>query len=312
MAFAGGVILNVMPCVLPVLSVKAMSIVKQAGMDNRKILKQSLTYTAGILVSFAILAAAAVTLRAAGRVIGWGFQFQNTAYIISLLSIVFLFALSLFDVFVIDTPDLGFFSRLNSNGIFSSFFSGVFAVILATPCTAPFLGTALGFAFSQTPFLIFILFIAIGLGLSLPFILTGFFPKIIRGIPKPGPWMSIFKEIMGFGLLLTALWLISVIGAQKGTEGVVRSLGFLLFLGLSSWVFGKFGNSTEKSSRRIAALAAAVIISAAGGFVSLKGLSSQQRPQTGSSFAYASLPKVSSLSLKKHCQMLFFREGRCL
>jgi thiol:disulfide interchange protein DsbD len=170
LAFAGGIILNVMPCVLPVLSIKALGIIKQSGQNNLGILRQSLAYTAGIIVSFIVLAAVVVMLKLLGKTVGWGFQFQSPGYILVLLSVVFLFALSLFDVFVIEVPSLGVFSRIGGKGMLSSFLGGIFAVVLATPCTAPLLGTALGFAFSQPPALIFVFFIAIGLGLSLPFL----------------------------------------------------------------------------------------------------------------------------------------------
>jgi thiol:disulfide interchange protein len=278
LAFAGGIILNVMPCVLPVLSIKALGIIKQSGQNNLGILRQSLAYTAGIIVSFIVLAAVVVMLKLLGKTVGWGFQFQSPGYILVLLSVVFLFALSLFDVFVIEVPSLGVFSRIGGKGMLSSFLGGIFAVVLATPCTAPLLGTALGFAFSQPPALIFVFFIAIGLGLSLPFLLVGFFPSSIKGIPKPGPWMSVVKEVMGFFLLLTALWLLSVIGEQRGGEGIIRSLGFLFSLALASWVFGRFGKTTERLKKRILSLIAALLIAGLGAIISLSGFS----PRSGS------------------------------
>jgi thiol:disulfide interchange protein DsbD len=241
MAFLGGVILNIMPCVLPVLSIKAMSIVKQAHEDKKVIMKHSFAYTGGILVSFLILASVIIALKLAGESVGWGFQFQNTAFVMVLTSMIFVFALSLFDVFIITPPGMNKATQASAKGGFGgSFFSGIFAVLLATPCSAPMLGTALGFAFAQPPLLILFFFLLIGLGLALPFILLGFNPKLMKVIPKPGEWMNIFKEVMGFLLLGTTVWLLHVVYQQNGGGYLLNVLIYLVFLGFATWLYGRF------------------------------------------------------------------------
>ena len=241
LAFLGGIILNVMPCVLPVLSIKAMSLVKQSQYDNTKILKSSFAYTAGILFSFLVLAIVVIIIKLSGEMVGWGFQFQNTAFVLILLSLIFVFALSLFNVFVITAPGMQASAKAQSKGgLWGSFFTGIFAVLLSTPCTAPLLGAALGFAFSQPPLIILTLFIFVGLGLAFPFIILGFWPKAIKMIPKPGNWMNIFEELMGFLLLATALFLLRTLFFLVGGENIIKILWFLLILGLSSWAYGRF------------------------------------------------------------------------
>ena len=176
LAFIGGIILNVMPCVLPVLSIKALSIVKQSHQDKKDILKHSLAYTFGILLSFLILSSIVIIIKLSGELVGWGFQFQNPTFVIVLYSVMFVFALSMFDVLIFQAPGMNAaYQASGKSGFSGSFLSGIFAVILATPCTAPFLGAALGFAFSQPPLIILFIFLSIGLGLALPFLMIGFF-----------------------------------------------------------------------------------------------------------------------------------------
>lgn len=265
LAFLGGLLLNVMPCVLPVLSIKALSLVKQGGSDRKKILAGSLAYTAGIVSSLTALAAVVIALKLSGELVGWGFQFQNPVFVLVLISIVFVFALSLFDVFVINAPGLNAMTKASGRGgHLGSFFSGAFAVLLATPCSAPFLGTALGFAFSQAPVVILAIFITVGIGLSTPFLLLGIWPGFIKRIPKPGNWMNIFKEIMGFLLIGTALWLISVLYHQIGGRGVISVLVFLVVLAFAAWVYGRFGKLSFSKTKRSIALAVAVMIIVVG------------------------------------------------
>jgi thiol:disulfide interchange protein DsbD len=210
LAFLGGLLLNLMPCVLPVLSIKMLGIVKSAHDDARTIRNGALAYTAGVLVSFVALAAVVIALKAAGAAVGWGFQFQNPVFVMALLVVVWVFALSLFDLFMIRAPGMQAASAASAKrGLAGSFFSGVFAVLLATPCTAPMLGAALGFAFAQSAPVILLSFLLVVLGLALPFLLAGFFPRATRFVPKPGAWMNTFREVMGFLLLATPITLSS-------------------------------------------------------------------------------------------------------
>lgn len=240
-AFLGGVILNVMPCVLPLLSVRALSLVNQGGQDRRKIFGGSMAYTGGILLSFAVLAAIVTIVKLSGELIGWGFQFQNPGFVIVLISVIFVFALSMFDVFVISAPGMNTAAKASGKGGYlGSFFTGVFAVLVATPCTAPFLGAALGFAFSQPPAIIFLIFLFVGLGLALPFILLGIWPKLIQKIPKPGNWMNIFKEVMGFLLIGTVIYLLTTLFQQLSGSNFIRMIVFLGVLAFASWIYGRF------------------------------------------------------------------------
>jgi thiol:disulfide interchange protein DsbD len=251
MALLGGLILNVMPCVLPVLSIKAMSIVKQSHEDHKRIMQHSFMYVAGIMVSFLILAIFVIVLKTLGNNVGWGFQFQNPLFVAILASFIFLFALSLFDVFIISVPGMNYVGAQSSKkGLAGSFMSGVFAVVLATPCTAPFLGAALGFAFSQPTFVILPMFLCIGLGLALPFMLIGFNPQWIKIFPKPGEWMNIFKEAMGFLLLATVVWLLDVLFNQVGGSNLLRFLIFLLTIGFAAWLYGRFSRPEHTRAKQ--------------------------------------------------------------
>jgi len=198
-----------MPCVLPLLSVKALNLIEQSSHDKSAIFKSSLLYGLGILVSFLALAFTVIVLKSSGELFGWGFQFQNPLFVLILLTIIFIFSLSLFDVFTINPPrkasdKAGSLRAGKSYG--GSFLTGIFAVLVATPCTAPFMGAALGFAFSQTPLIIIVIFTSLSVGFALPFVLLGLFPALIKKIPKPGLWMNTFKEFMGFLLLGTVVY----------------------------------------------------------------------------------------------------------
>jgi thiol:disulfide interchange protein len=270
MAFLGGLILNVMPCVLPVLSIKAMSLVKQSQQDHKQILRNSMAYTLGILVSFTILALVIVILKTSGEMVGWGFQFQSAGFVTALLIMIFVFSLSMFDVFIIRAPGMTAATKASSKGGYSgSFFSGIFAVLLATPCTAPLLAPALGFAFSQPPAMIFGIFILIGLGLAFPFILLGFWPKAIKAIPRPGEWMNIFKEVMGFLLFLTALYLLNSLYFLVGGANLINVLLYLIILGFAVWIYGRFARPEFSKTKQWIATIAALIIAIGAGFMTL-------------------------------------------
>jgi len=268
-AFIGGVLLNIMPCVFPLLSVRALSLVRESQNDRKRIFLGSMSYTGGILVSFIILAVIVVAVKASGELVGWGFQFQNPGFVIALTAIIYVFALSMFDLYVITAPGSTAAAKASSRGGYAgSFLTGVFAVLVATPCTAPFLGSALGFAFSQPPLVIFLIFIFVGVGLALPFILLGIWPGIIKRIPKPGPWMNTFKEVMGFLLIGTAIYLLNTLYSQLG-GGVIRVIIFLAILTFSVWLYGRFAGLNASRRRRWLVIAAAIVISVAGGIYTL-------------------------------------------
>ncbi len=262
MAFIGGLILNIMPCVLPVLSIKAIHLVNQSQHHKKEIMKGSFAYTAGILVSFLVLAAVVIIIKLSGESVGWGFQFQNFGFVMVLTSLIFVFGLSLFDVFIISAPGMSLASKASGKtGHWGSFLSGIVAVLLATPCTAPFLGAALGFAFIQPPVLIVVFFLLIGIGLAFPFILLAFWPGVIKAIPKPGNWMNIFKEFMGFLLMGTTIFLLNTVYALVGGGGnFMRVLWFIAALGLASWIYGSFAKPHHKKAQQWIALLVAVAV----------------------------------------------------
>ncbi|OGV71608.1 MAG: hypothetical protein A3K19_19090 [Lentisphaerae bacterium RIFOXYB12_FULL_65_16] len=260
-AFLGGLILNAMPCVLPVLSIKAISLVESSNKNPREVLKGALAYTAGVLACFAVLAGLVIALKSAGREVGWGFQFQEWRFVLGLTVVIWLFALSLFDVFIITLPGMNAATNASLRaGHLGSFLSGMVAVLLATPCTAPMLGTALGFAFAQPPLTVAGVFLLIGLGLASPFLLLGLFPAALKWIPRPGNWMVIFRDAMGFLLAGTVIYLLDILYHQIGS-GLFWVLWYLLGVAMAAWLYGKFANPTCPTGRRwLFATVAAIIL----------------------------------------------------
>jgi len=253
--FIGGIILNLMPCVLPVISLKIFGFIQHAGQSRQKILRSGIAFTAGIFAWFIALAVLLIALKAAGRDVTWGgFQFTNAYFVLTLSVIVLVFALNLFGVFEISLPQSmtrGLLSTTERKDDLGSFSQGVFATVLATPCTAPFLGTALGFAFTRSPGIILGMFVAIAAGMSAPYMLFSAQPAWLRFLPKPGPWMVHVKQFMGFLLLATLLFLLYVLGAQRGLEGAIWASCFLLVISVACWMKGAFvvpkASVTERS-----------------------------------------------------------------
>ena len=256
--FIGGLILNLMPCVLPVISLKIFGFVQQAGQSRQKIFRSGLAFTAGIFAWFIALALPLIALKAGGRDVTWGgFQFTNAYFVLGLSVIVLVFALNLFGVFEISLPQSmtrGLLASSERNDNFGSFFQGVFATVLATPCTAPFLGTALGFAFTQSPIVILSMFVAIAAGMSAPYFLLSAQPAWLRFLPPPGPWMVHVKQFMGFLLLATLLFLLYVLGAQRGLDGAIWASCFLLIVAIVCWMKGAFIVPTASAGKRTFAL----------------------------------------------------------
>src|SRR5581483_6199912 len=252
--FLGGVILNLMPCVLPVISLKIFGFIQHAGQSRRKVLRSGIAFAAGIFAWFVGLALLLIGLKAAGHDITWGgFQFTNPYFVLTLSAIVLVFALNLFGVFEISLPQSmtrGLLSTTDRKDDLGAFFQGVFATVLATPCTAPFLGTALGFAFSQSSLVIVAMFAAIAAGMSAPYLLLSAQPAWLRFLPPPGPWMLHVKQFMGFLLLATLLFLLYVLGAQRGLEGAIWASCFLLVISVVCWMKGAFILPTASAMKR--------------------------------------------------------------
>jgi thiol:disulfide interchange protein/DsbC/DsbD-like thiol-disulfide interchange protein len=241
--FIGGFILNLMPCVLPVISLKIFGFMRQAGDSRAQILQHGLAFTAGIFLWFLGLAAVIIALKSAGSEVTWAFQFQNPWFNFVIGAVVFVFAMNLFGVFEIVLPGRaaqGIAEAGSHGGLAGSFAQGILATLLATPCTAPFLGTALGFAFSQTSAVIAAMFSAIAAGMAFPYLLLSAQPGWMKFLPKPGAWMEHLKQFMGFPLLATLLWLLYVIGQQRGTSAVIWASSAYLCLALAAWLYGAF------------------------------------------------------------------------
>ncbi len=267
--FIGGIILNLMPCVLPVISLKIFGFIQQAGQSRQKILRSGIAFAIGIFVWFIALALLLIALKAAGRDVTWGgFQFTNAYFVLVLSVIVLVFALNLFGVFEISLPQSmtrGLLSTTERKDHLGSFFQGVFATVLATPCTAPFLGTALGFAFTQSPPIILAMFIAVAAGMSAPYLLLSAQPAWLRFLPRPGPWMLHVKQFMGFLLLATLLFLLYVLGAQRGLEGAIWASCFLLVVSVACWMKGAFVVPTASMLKRSVVLVLMLVLVFASG-----------------------------------------------
>ena len=231
-----------MPCVLPVIALKILGFVSEARSEPRRVRKLGMIYALGVLLSFLALAAVVIGVKAAGHHAGWGMQFGSPVFIVCLTTLVTLVALNLFGIFevtlggrALDTAG----ELASKHGAAGAFFNGVLATVLATPCTAPFLGAALGFAFAQSASVIVLIFLTVGLGLSAPYILLSWNPAWLKFLPKPGAWMEKFKIAMGFPMLATVVWLFNVAASSYGKN--VLWLGiFLVVVAFAAWIFGEF------------------------------------------------------------------------
>jgi thiol:disulfide interchange protein len=260
-AMIGGLILNVMPCVLPVISLKIFGFVSEAGNHPQKAFRLSMAFSLGIIGCFAVLAAIVILLRTAGAQVGWGFQFQDDRFIVIISCLVFAFALNLFGVYELSVSakaTQGLANLARGEGYGGAFFQGVFATVLATPCTAPFLGTASAFAFAQPGWVTLLVFLFIGFGMAFPYLLLALNPKLLRFLPKPGDWMVRLKQCMGFLLVGTLLWLIWILGQMRGVDAIVQLAAIFLLIAILAWIKGTFW--TPVSSRRSRALAIVAMV----------------------------------------------------
>ena len=264
-AFLGGIILNLMPCVLPVLSLKLFSLIKQAGESRGRLLTLGGATTAGILCSFWVLAAVVAAVKEGGGSAGWGMQFQSAGFIAFMVVILTAFAMSFFGVFEIWLPwstTTKMDEAGHKAGFAGAFFTGALLVLMSTPCSAPFLGTAMGFAFAQTTPILFLFFTAASLGLALPYMLVSAFPRVLKVFPKPGPWMVHLQKVMGILLLASVAWLFWIVNEQAGTAGVELFAIVAMASIACSVLLGKFAKPGTVFIREVAV----VILSAAALF----------------------------------------------
>ena len=261
--FLGGLILNLMPCVFPVIGLKIMGFVQQAGADRRKVALHGMTFALGVLLSFGVLSGILFAAReaAGGSAIGWGYQLQNPWVVLGLMLLMFVLALNLFGVFEIGTGATSIGGSLQSKqGIAGSLFSGVLATLVATPCSAPFLGTAIGTAIALPAAQFFTAFAAMAIGLALPYLVLSIFPNLVKLLPRPGAWMESFKQAMSFPLFATAGYLLWVYAGQIGLENLLSPIIGLTMIAIAAWIQGRW-NLPHKSlrCRRFAGISAIVI-----------------------------------------------------
>jgi thiol:disulfide interchange protein DsbD len=247
LAFGGGLILNLMPCVFPVLSLKALSVMKAQDDEHSAHRRHALAYTAGVVASFVLVAAVLIALRSGGAALGWGFQLQSPIFVGLLVYVMVALGLSLSGVVQFGTRWMGAGQNLAARpGLSGSFFTGVLAVVVASPCTAPFMGTALGFALTQPAIASLSIFVALGLGLAAPFLLLGFVPALAARLPKPGAWMETLKQVLAFPMYLTAVWLLWVLGGLTDRNGMAVALMGVVALSFGLWLLGGLPRLTVK------------------------------------------------------------------
>ena len=272
-ALAGGMILNLMPCVFPVLSIKAMSFARTHQTDRSK-RSHGLAYTAGVVLSFVTIAAVMLSLRAAGEAIGWGFQLQSPLFVIFLIYLFFVMGLAFSGYLEIGGGLMSVGqSADNDDSLSSSFMTGVLATTIASPCTAPFMGPALGYAISQPSYVALLVFAFLGLGMALPFVLLTWIPNLSNKLPRPGQWMDTFKQFLAFPLYLTAVWLLWVAGRQTSVDVAATVIAGLVLIAMAIWLWKLKQASGVTGSKTLAALCIAMALA-----VPVMSVSKSQEP----------------------------------
>jgi len=267
LAFVGGMILNLMPCVFPVLGIKILGFVNQSGNDKARIVQHGLVFAAGVLMSFWTLAGVLLVLRSGGSQLGWGFQLQSPAFVFGMAVFMLIFALNMSGLFEIGMAATGVGGKLQmKEGFSGSFFTGALATLVATPCSAPFLAPALGAALSLSAFESLLIFTAIAVGLALPYLLLSIFPQAIKLLPRPGAWMETFKQFMAFPLYATVGWLLWVLaGETKDDDNALLYIAFgFVLVAMAAWVYGRFGQAHGKPGKQRFGLIFAAVLLAGG------------------------------------------------
>ncbi len=263
-ALMGGLLLNLMPCVFPVLGIKVLGFVEHAHGDTRAMRLQGLTFLAGVLVSFVALAGLMLALRAGGAQLGWGFQLQSPVVVTLLAALFFVLALNLSGVFEWGAFAQSITSSLSARGRYAdAALSGVLATVVATPCTAPFMGAAVGFTLTQDALSALAVFAVLGLGMALPVLLLSFYPALLRKLPRPGAWMETFKQVLAFPLYATVAWLAWVLGAQAGNDAVLALLAGLVLIAMAAWMYGRWEHEPAMWRSLVALMLAAAGVAVA-------------------------------------------------
>ncbi len=306
-AFVGGILLNIMPCVLPVISIKLMHFVQLQGISRGLLARHGLIYSLGVLISFWVLSGAIYVLQSFGHVVGWGFQLQEPVFVAIMIIILFLLSLSLFGLFEFGISVSGttgsweqsVAKRSDTPSFFASFASGVLATFVAAPCTGPLLGSAIGFAATLQPAYSFAIFTALGLGMAFPFLLICLFPALSKFLPKPGRWMVTFKQLMGFFLLATILWLVWVLDAETENLSAMYLLLSLFIISFGAWIYGNWGSLDRQKRTRIIAKVISLILVVFGSWLFISHIhkirSVEKDLQVGDGWESFSLKRLESL-----------------
>ncbi len=285
LAFLGGLILNVMPCVLPVLSLKVFSLLKHSGQSRAQALLHGGAYTAGVVASFLALAAVLLALRAVGERIGWGFQLQSPNFVVVLTVVFFLFALNLMGVFEVGTSLVGADTKVSKrNDALGSFGMGVLAAVVGAPCMGPLVASVSGIAVQTNAATGLLIFGVMGLGLASPFLFLSVFPKLVAYLPKPGVWMESVKQFMGFLLMAAVVFLALVAGRLGGVDAVIALLIALLVAGLAAWIYGRWSVPVKpKRTQRIAQMISLALLVVASYYAISETKAAYENFETGSS-----------------------------
>ncbi len=261
-ALLGGLILNLMPCVFPILAMKAVAIAKLGGADRAAVRAQAGGYTLGVVLSFVVLGGGLAAAQAAGLAAGWGFQFTQPGFVAAMAWLMLAVGLNLSGVFGIGGPVAVGSALAARGGHLGAFMTGVLAVLVATPCTAPFMAAAIGAALAMPPAATLAVFAAMGLGMALPYALLGVFPGAARALPRPGAWMERLKQFLAFPMYGAAAWLVWVLAQESGADGVLLGLGGALLIALAAWLVGQAQTSGRTGARVGRALAGIAVIAA--------------------------------------------------
>ena len=269
-AFAGGLILNAMPCVLPILAMKALALAGHSGGGNSETKKEGFAYAAGAVLSFLVFGLVIVALRQGGAAVGWGFQLQEPIAVAGFALLIFAVGLNLSGVFEFGSVTVGD-TLASRSGAVGAFFTGVLAVAVAAPCTAPFMAAALGFALTQGTVSALLIFLFLGLGFALPFMILGLWPRALSFLPRPGPWMLRLKQFLAFPMYGAAAWLTWVLAQEAGANGVAVLLAAFVGLALAAWLWGVTREMSGRGRALGAVAALAILIMAFYGLSTLSG-----------------------------------------
>ena len=318
LAIMGGMFLNLMPCVFPVLSIKAIGLVEQAKKQPAAVRAKGLVFAAGVISSMLCLAAALLILRAGGEEVGWGFQLQSPLFVTLMIYLLFAVGLNLSGVFEVGGGLAGMGDGLTQgDGYRASFFTGVLTTLVATPCTAPFMGLAVGAALTQSAWVALCIFVALGFGLSLPYLLLSFAPWLRRALPKPGAWMDTLKQIFAFPIYASAAWLLWVLSQQTSSFGLGAALAGIILIALAAWAYQKSNSSSGGGRTAVLvtaglALAVAVILPVRFADVAAASASVAANTEGGEQWQPYSAARVAELNAAGRPLLVNFTASWCL